>query len=204
MKAKHILLNHFSQRYPKIPVWNLFEGVTDGSAKTDSQPIISISFDLMTARISDLWKMRHYMDAISVLFAETELEEGDDTTAAVEHDINNGAEDMADAEMEEVSTNGGSAPVPTQKIAAQKGGKKGGAGRHKAHVPKAARVMGKKRSSTPPSGTHVKKSKGGSSTTHEAAPNGAERPRSTEDVTEVEMTDSPKLEIPTSSGIDMK
>jgi ribonuclease Z len=80
MNAKHILLNHFSQRYPKLPRTRVHR-----SASTDA-PIISISFDLMSARIDQLWRMEHYMDALALLFAGEEVEEGDNVTEAVRQD----------------------------------------------------------------------------------------------------------------------
>lgn len=82
MKASHILLNHFSQRYPKFPKLNL---PTDPSS---SNTVISISFDFMSIKIGDMWKMAHYMEPLSMLFDEAEPEEGDSTTEAVENDLN--------------------------------------------------------------------------------------------------------------------
>ena len=82
MKASHILLNHFSQRYPKFPKLNL---PTDSSS---SNTVISLAFDFMSIRIGDMWKMAHYMEPMSMLVDEAEPEEGDDVLEAVEHDIN--------------------------------------------------------------------------------------------------------------------
>jgi len=84
MKASHILLNHFSQRYPKLPKLNLPADDGTGSKQAD----ISISFDFMSIKVGEMWKMAHYMDALSLLFDEAEPEDGDDTTGAVEGDIN--------------------------------------------------------------------------------------------------------------------
>lgn len=84
MKASHILLNHFSQRYPKLPKLNLPADDGTGSKQAD----ISISFDFMSIKVGEMWKMAHYMDALSLLFDEAEPEDGDDTIAAVEGDIN--------------------------------------------------------------------------------------------------------------------
>ena len=84
MNSSQILLNHFSQRYPKLPKLNL--PADDGTGA--KQPDISISFDFMSIRVGDMWKMAHYMDALSLLFDEAEPEDGDDTTGAVEGDIN--------------------------------------------------------------------------------------------------------------------
>lgn len=83
MNASHILLNHFSQRYPKLPKLNL-PASAEGAKQTD----ISISFDFMSIKVGDMWKMAHYMDALSLLFDEAEPEDGDDTQGAVEGDVN--------------------------------------------------------------------------------------------------------------------
>ena len=54
--------------------------------------VVSVSFDLMSIRIGDMWRMSHYMEAIDLLLAgdedEDEAEEGDDTIKAVERDTN--------------------------------------------------------------------------------------------------------------------
>lgn len=82
MNASHILLNHFSQRYPKLPKLNL------PANPSSSEAVISISFDFMSVKLGEMWKMAHYMDALSLLFDEAEPEDGDDTMDAVEHDLN--------------------------------------------------------------------------------------------------------------------
>ncbi|KAK4685904.1 ribonuclease Z, partial [Tremellales sp. Uapishka_1] len=82
MDAKYILLNHFSQRYPKLPK------LPTVASPSESTNIVSVSFDLMSLRLGDMWKMAHYMDALSLLFAETEVEDGDETIDAVAADLN--------------------------------------------------------------------------------------------------------------------
>lgn len=82
MNASHILLNHFSQRYPKLPKLNL------PANPSSSEAVISVSFDFMSIKIGEMWKMAHYMDALSLLFDEADPEDGDDTMDAVEHDHN--------------------------------------------------------------------------------------------------------------------
>lgn len=82
MNASHILLNHFSQRYPKLPKLNL------PANPSSSESVISISFDLISIKVGDMWKMAHYMDALSLLFDEAEPEDGDDTMDAVGNDLN--------------------------------------------------------------------------------------------------------------------
>ncbi|OZJ02530.1 hypothetical protein BZG36_04131 [Bifiguratus adelaidae] len=63
MNAKAILLNHFSQRYPKLPV--LSEHVSN----------VAISFDLMSVRIRDIQDFSKFYDALRLLYAEPEESE---------------------------------------------------------------------------------------------------------------------------------
>ncbi|XP_032236963.2 zinc phosphodiesterase ELAC protein 2 [Nematostella vectensis] len=63
MSARFIMLNHFSQRYPKIPVFN--EKFTKHTG---------IAFDHMTIRPRDFDKIPSLLPALKVLFAE-EVEE---------------------------------------------------------------------------------------------------------------------------------
>lgn len=81
MGATHVLLNHFSQRYPKLPKLAKPRPLpTNGEAADDlKEPIVSISFDLMSIRVGDMWKMAYYMEPLSELFADAEEEEGDNT-----------------------------------------------------------------------------------------------------------------------------
>lgn len=76
MNAKRILLNHFSQRYPKLPKTRATE---------DNDRDVSISYDMMTIKVGDMWKMKYYMDAAEMLFAE---EDDADVEKAVETDVN--------------------------------------------------------------------------------------------------------------------
>ncbi|KIR35362.1 ribonuclease Z [Cryptococcus deuterogattii MMRL2647] len=98
MGAKYILLNHFSQRYPKLPKLPMPTSVAPGvqapststaepngvvdeiatlsasstSLEVSTEPIVSISFDFMSLRLGDMWKMPYYMEGLSMLFAEPE------------------------------------------------------------------------------------------------------------------------------------
>lgn len=65
MKAKHILLNHFSQRYPKIQK-------NKQRADEAGGPVISVSFDFMSCKVGNMWRMKHYMDALELLNKEDE------------------------------------------------------------------------------------------------------------------------------------
>ncbi|KAL6054622.1 TRNase Z endonuclease [Balamuthia mandrillaris] len=66
MNAKFVMLTHFSQRYPKIPVIN--EGLKD---------ITGIAFDLLSAKLSQLHILPKLIPALQCLFKEEE-EEGED------------------------------------------------------------------------------------------------------------------------------
>lgn len=46
------------------------------SLQVSTEPIVSISFDFMSLRLGDMWKMPYYMEGLSMLFAEPE--EGED------------------------------------------------------------------------------------------------------------------------------
>lgn len=100
MRAKYILLNHFSQRYPKLPKLPMPTSVVPAvetplteptiaepdavfgetatlsasstSLQVSTEPIVSISFDFMSLRLGDMWKMPYYMEGLSMLFAEPE------------------------------------------------------------------------------------------------------------------------------------
>ncbi|CAE6445219.1 unnamed protein product [Rhizoctonia solani] len=65
MNAKYLLLTHFSQRYPKIPVIN--SGLT----------ATALAFDYMTISTPDFWKVGSYMGALEKVF-ESELAADDD------------------------------------------------------------------------------------------------------------------------------
>jgi ribonuclease Z len=51
MNAHSVLLTHFSQRYPKVPIF------------TDDHGTVGISFDLMEVTIGDLYKLPKYVRA---------------------------------------------------------------------------------------------------------------------------------------------
>ena len=50
MKAKRLLLTHFSQRYPVLP---------PDCVIPNDQPIIAFAFDLMRVEIKDFWKWKY-------------------------------------------------------------------------------------------------------------------------------------------------
>ncbi|KAF8579988.1 Metallo-hydrolase/oxidoreductase [Ramaria rubella] len=65
MKAKNVLLTHFSNRFPKTP--QMTTGPTEAS-----DPTICIAFDHATISIGDLWKLNRYLPAIEQSFIDSE------------------------------------------------------------------------------------------------------------------------------------
>ncbi|KAL1407583.1 hypothetical protein Q8F55_007016 [Vanrija albida] len=63
MNAKYTILNHFSQRYPKIPKLPIATEEAEGGIASS----VAISFDFMSLRAADTWKVAHYTDAMSLL-----------------------------------------------------------------------------------------------------------------------------------------
>ena len=81
MNAKYLLLNHFSQRYPKLPRIQPFD-----PASEQKRPIIALAFDLMSVPLKSFATMETYNDAFQALFqemAEAEPESGDEEDASL-------------------------------------------------------------------------------------------------------------------------
>lgn len=74
MGAKYILLNHFSQRYPKLPRYQPAPG-TGLEDASSGEPKIALAFDLMTLPLKSFEKATSYTDAMEVLFKEDEADE---------------------------------------------------------------------------------------------------------------------------------
>lgn len=75
MGAKSILLTHFSQRYPKFPdlsLTPLVDDTADPTVETTGKPPVTIAFDCASFRIGSLWKMEHYMGALTKTFPPEE------------------------------------------------------------------------------------------------------------------------------------
>ncbi|WOO84919.1 Ribonuclease Z 1 [Vanrija pseudolonga] len=68
MNAKYTILNHFSQRYPKIPKLLIAKEGEQGAIESS----VAISFDFMSLRAADTWKIAHYTDAMTLLYGEEE------------------------------------------------------------------------------------------------------------------------------------
>ncbi|KAF8639102.1 hypothetical protein AX17_001745 [Amanita inopinata Kibby_2008] len=96
MNAEHILLTHFSARYPKMPPSamgtvapdddpvvlepkseQIERGNADPRARRRRDPVIAVAFDHLNLTIGDMWKVNHYLPAIEQSFRDT-IEEGDE------------------------------------------------------------------------------------------------------------------------------
>src|ERR1700756_1756312 len=107
MDAKHILLTHFSARYPRMPpsavgkaepdiepVFTVSSDTGDTGKSSTSPPSrapdpdIAVAFDHLNLTIGDMWKVNHYLPAIEQSFQDT-TEDGDeevDETSVIEGD----------------------------------------------------------------------------------------------------------------------
>lgn len=70
MKARHLLLTHFSARYPKLPPPSTFD-----SSEQSHRPVVATAFDLMTLRLDDFWKVERYRDAMDALLSWDEADD---------------------------------------------------------------------------------------------------------------------------------
>jgi hypothetical protein len=80
MQAENVLLTHFSQRYPKIPVLQSSDAPHPVSKTSlDSLPtssslskdiVIAVAFDCASIPIGSMWKMSRYTSALERLFSE--------------------------------------------------------------------------------------------------------------------------------------
>lgn len=62
MKASSTLLTHFSQRYPKVPIF------------TDANASVGVAFDLMQVRVGELEKLPIFVKALKVLYNDEDKE----------------------------------------------------------------------------------------------------------------------------------
>ena len=79
MNARHLLLTHFSARYPKLPPLTRSSPVDSDVA----EPTVAIAFDLATLRLDEFWKMSHYQEPMDLLFSWDEAEEDEETKEVV-------------------------------------------------------------------------------------------------------------------------
>jgi hypothetical protein len=66
MRAKNVLLTHFSNRFPKTP-----QMATTGPADPTT-PTVAVAFDHVTVSIGNLWKLSRYLPAIEQSFIDSE------------------------------------------------------------------------------------------------------------------------------------
>ena len=79
MNAEHVLLTHFSARYPKMPP----AGITRPRANGQKQPIIALAFDHLNLTIGNMWKLNYYLPAVEQSFRDTvEEDDGEDVDEA--------------------------------------------------------------------------------------------------------------------------
>ncbi|GAA5899823.1 tRNase Z [Sporobolomyces salmoneus] len=85
MRARHLILTHFSARYPKLPPESTIapSSTTDPDGDGESsevvqlvKPVIATAFDLMTLRLGDFWKLERYRGALDSLLSWDEADEG--------------------------------------------------------------------------------------------------------------------------------
>lgn len=182
MGAKHILLNHFSQRYPKLPenldltgapkpgaagaepvasapgpsgdpgtaepavaesagVQVTFESATETDISTDPvppasdpattlvpdlapqvtapQPIVAMSFDFMSVKIRDMYKVAHYLEPIAEFYKD-----GEDDNVASGPQRDAGAEGDAEEAAVNGTTNGSGGKGKKQAPTTGQGSKK--------------------------------------------------------------------------------
>ena len=92
MNAEHILLTHFSARYPKMPPSGLAAPaqIRDGNEIKAKEPIVALAFDNANLSIGNMWKVNYYLPAIESCMRDT----------AEEEDEEESDEMMVDVEME--------------------------------------------------------------------------------------------------------
>ncbi|KAL0575576.1 hypothetical protein V5O48_006392 [Marasmius crinis-equi] len=88
MKARNILLTHFSARYPKIITykskqWHSDQGTEEEKVEeiTGFDPdegVVAIAFDHADMKIGDMWKINYYLPALQSSFQQTVAEDGED------------------------------------------------------------------------------------------------------------------------------
>lgn len=84
MKARHLLLTHFSARYPKLPP---LTRPSTSSSDSSIEPTVAIAFDLATLRLDEFWKMEHYREAMDTLFGWDEAEEDGEVLKSLEREV---------------------------------------------------------------------------------------------------------------------
>ncbi|GAA5820403.1 hypothetical protein JCM3770_002431 [Rhodotorula araucariae] len=110
MRARHLLLTHFSARYPKLPP------LSTAAASSDlPRPVVATAFDLMTLRLDEFWKVERYRDAMDALLSWDEADDRDDGDEFSGKEAKLGSS----AEGEEMKVNGGSQGGQGKKVKKQ-------------------------------------------------------------------------------------
>ncbi|PPQ65164.1 hypothetical protein CVT24_011027 [Panaeolus cyanescens] len=85
MKAKNVLLTHFSARHPKMPP----SVIEQEKLRSKDDPVVAPAFDLTSLTIGTMWKMKHYLPALEMNFDDTkDQDEGADGEVAEAMDVN--------------------------------------------------------------------------------------------------------------------
>ncbi|KAH7882444.1 hypothetical protein F5I97DRAFT_1961874 [Phlebopus sp. FC_14] len=79
MKARNVLLTHFSGRYPTMPPSAMRK-------RRNGDPVVALAFDHANIKIGNMWKMNAYMKAIEQSFVDLVFDE-EDLTQIPEVDI---------------------------------------------------------------------------------------------------------------------
>ena len=89
MGARHLLLTHFSARYPKLPPLSvrarspssLTAEKLAGGAEEPVEPVVAVAFDLATMRLDQFWQVERFRPAMDALLG-WEDDAKEDTTEA--------------------------------------------------------------------------------------------------------------------------
>lgn len=91
MKAEHILLTHFSARYPKMPPQGVAQPseIEEDAEKRLKEPIVALAFDHANLTIGNMWKFNYYLSAVEQSFKDTvEEDDGEDVDLTIGMDVN--------------------------------------------------------------------------------------------------------------------
>ena len=79
MQAKTLMLTHFSQRYPKLPVIS-----QEGHGKQKMK--VALGFDMMRMKVGEIWRFEKFIPALRELYKD-EGEEEDAVVVIAEKDV---------------------------------------------------------------------------------------------------------------------
>ena len=75
MRARNVLLTHFSSRYPHM--------ISHNVDKRTEGPTVALAFDHAQLRVGDLWRMPLYLPAIEKSFRDTSEDDEEEEERAV-------------------------------------------------------------------------------------------------------------------------